>query len=160
MYLKDTEWLPEHFQNEYLFSFRKRTLTVKKWVTEQLQNKYLNNYRLGTWTVPKWVLWQWKNYYHWNYYIWLLRVTQVYPGFSKPRVFLADYFCIPPTFMYATQGNPGLPWVIAEFWRHFQQNPGYFEFQGIPWVLKLSMSWNIPTKFLNKLQCLHFKVDR
>ena len=21
----------------------------------------------------------------------------VYPGFSKPRVFLADYFCIPPT---------------------------------------------------------------
>ena len=28
-----------------------------------------------------------------------------------------------------TQGNPGLPWVIIEFWRHFQQNPGYFEFR-------------------------------
>ena len=26
-----------------------------------------------------------------------------------------------------TQGNPGLPLVIIEFWRHFQQNPWYFK---------------------------------
>ena len=26
-------------------------------------------------------------------------LPRVYPGFSKPRVFLADYFCIPPTLI-------------------------------------------------------------
>ena len=34
---------------------------------------------------------------------------RVYPGFSKPRVFLAGYFCIPSTLMRILRVNQGYP---------------------------------------------------
>ena len=56
---------------------------------------------------------------------------------SKPRVFLADYFCIPPTLMSIPWGNPGLPWVIAEFCRISSKTLGISNSRVYPGYLKL-----------------------
>ena len=74
--------------------------------------------------------------HHWNYHIWLLRVTLGIPWVFKTEGIFGRLFLYSTNINENTQGNPGLPWVIAEFWRHIQQNPGYFKFQGIPWVFE------------------------
>ena len=62
-------------------------------------------------------------------------ITQGDPGYTLGfQNLFGRLFLYSTNINENTQGNPGLPWIIAEFARHFQQPPGYFEFQGIPWV--------------------------
>ena len=80
---------------------------------------------------------------------WSHMITQGNPGysldFSKPRVFLADYFCIPPSLMRILRVTQGYPEYFPSFGAISSKTLGISNSRVYPRYLKLYICLNEPT---------------
>ena len=75
--------------------------------------------------------------FNWNFVISLF----VNPGLWKPRVVLADYFCIPPTWMRILRVTQSYPEKLPSFDAIYSKPLGISNSRLYPGYLKLCMCW-------------------